>query len=346
MNDTSNSCINPNPQQAIFGITYLLDPFPENLILLGGINEDAKCPILSLWNMNSHLHQFNNTTPNQHQLAPLAASFFSQRDDNSLGVEQPIVPPSVQCIHRIVDGAIPPFSDGIFNTRQRPGSNEIAVTTFKSASSIIRLRKHASLHRDFSEYTFDHLYDLVGHTNGCAGLISHSKYIITASFDGTLKLFSPPEQRNSDDEWIGPPQRVTAACTYADDVAHDPGTIHMRSTPREYGGERHDEHLSPVCCVATDQSFKTMISGGNDMILKAWDLETGKITLRLTGHEGWIWNVKPIDPELDAVVSSCTDGCVRVWDIRQGRMCYRVNLSARYQSELLVMNSCVKKGVS
>lgn len=60
--------------------------------------------------------------------------------------------------------------------------------------------------------------------------------------------------------------------------------------------------------------------------MKQWDVETGKVSLRLTGHEGWVWHVESLDESHRVLVSGGTDSSVRIWDTRAGRQVQRCNV--------------------
>lgn len=60
--------------------------------------------------------------------------------------------------------------------------------------------------------------------------------------------------------------------------------------------------------------------------VKQWDVETGKLALRLPGHEGWVWNLEALDDSHAVLISGGTDSTVRTWDTRAGRQVQRVNI--------------------
>ena len=62
--------------------------------------------------------------------------------------------------------------------------------------------------------------------------------------------------------------------------------------------------------------------------MKQWDVESGKLTLRLAGHEGWVWHVEALDEGQQCLLSSGTDASVRVWDCRAGKQAQRADLCA------------------
>ncbi len=57
-----------------------------------------------------------------------------------------------------------------------------------------------------------------------------------------------------------------------------------------------------------------------------WDVEGGKVALRLAGHEGWVWNIEALDDAHQVLLSGGTDSSVRTWDTRAGRQVQRVDI--------------------
>ncbi|MCH7662315.1 MAG: protein kinase, partial [Chloroflexi bacterium] len=61
----------------------------------------------------------------------------------------------------------------------------------------------------------------------------------------------------------------------------------------------------------------SLISGGDDSNLLWWDIETGAIIQRLTGHQQAITGVR-ISPDGQGIISSSGDGSLRFWDLSGG----------------------------
>jgi WD40 repeat protein len=93
----------------------------------------------------------------------------------------------------------------------------------------------------------------------------------------------------------------------------------------------------------SDSSDK-MITGGNDMLVKVWDLQRECIVDRLKGHTGWLWNVKSLDPELNVAMSSSTDGFCRKWDIRAGQCVGEINVSAHGPGKVFPVTGVALRG--
>eukprot|EP00980_Cylindrotheca_fusiformis_P013264 scaffold3373_cov137-Cylindrotheca_fusiformis.AAC.24 len=88
--------------------------------------------------------------------------------------------------------------------------------------------------------------------------------------------------------------------------------------PRNRGGDALDVlsgHNGRVTCVQSAWHGDRLLSGGADRTLRVWDLTgTGKCLHRLTGHSGWVTNVKYWGP--NTIVSASTDRAVALWDAR------------------------------
>jgi WD40 repeat protein len=72
-----------------------------------------------------------------------------------------------------------------------------------------------------------------------------------------------------------------------------------------------------VNSIALSPNGKTVVSGSEDGKVRLWDVKTGKVIQRWTGHSDSVtsvcWNA-----DGDRVVSGSTDGTARVWNIKTG----------------------------
>ena len=185
-----------------------------------------------------------------------------------------------------------------------------------------------------TEWSYECLYNLLGHHAGCATVRAVQNRILTASYDGVLRLFtlpppqtSPPRHHNHPTPSTSPTYAATKE--YYDDPAH---TAPLSGEPDLNRG---------VCGADLSADLSKIVSGSNDMQIKLWDTESGKILLRLTGDNGWPWWVKGIDPDLCEVVSASTSGFVRVWDMRGGVQAASVSLSQRQGHPVFPASSAV-----
>ncbi|KAJ3326905.1 hypothetical protein HDU76_012534 [Blyttiomyces sp. JEL0837] len=77
-------------------------------------------------------------------------------------------------------------------------------------------------------------------------------------------------------------------------------------------------HSENVTCVSLSLDGARAVSGGRDMSVIVWDIESGKILWKLDGHSDWISAVR-FSPDGRKVVSGSRDHTVRIWDIESGR---------------------------
>ena len=86
---------------------------------------------------------------------------------------------------------------------------------------------------------------------------------------------------------------------------------------RRFQGPMHDGKTD-VNCVAVSPDGKYAATGGKDMIIRVWDLETGKEFQNCQGHSGQINTIK-FSPDGRQVLSGSGDTTVRLWDIASGK---------------------------
>jgi len=74
-----------------------------------------------------------------------------------------------------------------------------------------------------------------------------------------------------------------------------------------------------VRCVAFRSDGKLLATGGDDTVVKLWDLRTGKIVHYLIGHNGAVRAVA-FSPDGKTLASRSTDGTVMVWNTENGEL--------------------------
>lgn len=73
---------------------------------------------------------------------------------------------------------------------------------------------------------------------------------------------------------------------------------------------------------------KTVLTGGDDGSVRAWDSRTGQQTRIVGIHGGWVWSVAEM-PGTTNVASISHDGTIRVWDYTSSRRIATINLDTR-----------------
>ncbi|MGW5456792.1 NB-ARC domain-containing protein [Nocardia sp. NPDC003979] len=74
-------------------------------------------------------------------------------------------------------------------------------------------------------------------------------------------------------------------------------------------------HIGAVVSVSVNGS--TLASGGEDGVLKLWDLATGSPVRRCSGHTGWI-HATAVAPDGSVVATGGDDADIRLWDTESG----------------------------
>jgi len=75
-----------------------------------------------------------------------------------------------------------------------------------------------------------------------------------------------------------------------------------------------DAHRGAVGTVAYSDDGLSLVTGGDDGLVKIWDAKTGKLAVELVGHEGPIRSAV-LKPGGKWVLSAGADGTVKLWDV-------------------------------
>ena len=78
--------------------------------------------------------------------------------------------------------------------------------------------------------------------------------------------------------------------------------------------------------IALSPDGKTVVSGSgySDIAVKLWDIKTGKVVAKWTGHCGTVWSVCWAR-DGQRVVSGSADSTARVWDVASGKTIGQIN---------------------
>jgi WD40 repeat protein len=77
-------------------------------------------------------------------------------------------------------------------------------------------------------------------------------------------------------------------------------------------------HKSSVRVMAATRN-RTLVTGGHDSVLRVWDCVTMTCLMELKGHSGYVLNIELRECDdsskffIDTIVSSGTDGRIRIW---------------------------------
>eukprot|EP00741_Cyanophora_paradoxa_P024622 tig00000269_g23773.t1 len=76
------------------------------------------------------------------------------------------------------------------------------------------------------------------------------------------------------------------------------------------------DHTNAVRCLLS-QGDNTLFSGGDDNVVKLWDLESMHPTWNFTGHTNWLTQLA-IDADGMQLFSASYDTTIRIWDLHKG----------------------------
>ncbi|HEY6139633.1 MAG TPA: WD40 repeat domain-containing protein [Thermoanaerobaculia bacterium] len=79
----------------------------------------------------------------------------------------------------------------------------------------------------------------------------------------------------------------------------------------------HDQP-STVWTIAFSPDGKLLASGGNDALVRVWDVERGALLHTLRGHKRIVWNVA-FSPDGRTLASGSYDFTIRLWDVPSGQ---------------------------
>ena len=146
-------------------------------------------------------------------------------------------------------------------------------------------------------------------------LSKNGKYLASAGWDGTVRVWDLPQAKQVHVFPHGPIARA---------VAFSPDSLHLaaaadggiRVWDLASGAEVHVVKLPHfVACVAYSHDGKKLAFGGQ--FAGIWDLALGRQVLSIKGHTDQVWSVA-FSPDDNRLVTSSWDKTVRIWDVRTG----------------------------
>ena len=181
--------------------------------------------------------------------------------------------------------------------------------------------------RDFSAYQWDlatgqEIRRFEGHENilMCMAISPDGKQLITASFDGTVRLWDtkdPTRNRPLGDR--APPS--AAAFSPDNRLAATTGTNHVLRLWDVQNGIQLQGlagHSKIVTCVAFSPDSKRLLSGSLDATIRLWDVESGSELCRFEGHTATVRGIA-FSPNGRRAVSGSYDTTVRLWGLPMSR---------------------------
>ncbi|KAG0701014.1 WD40-repeat-containing domain protein [Suillus ampliporus] len=79
-----------------------------------------------------------------------------------------------------------------------------------------------------------------------------------------------------------------------------------------------DEGSGAVRAIALSPDGKKVANGSQDGAVRLWDIDTGKVVKKWTGHTNFVLSIC-WSPDGGRVVSGSCDGTIRVWDVESGK---------------------------
>jgi WD40 repeat protein len=236
------------------------------------------------------------------------------------GTREIICPSTTAAVHVAV---VTPRSGGDGNVAEDLEANMDVVMAAEGGTATVARPSHGSgglepLQQDGSvgpcPFQVQHVYSLGGHQAPCSwARIRFGNYLFTNSFDGLVNAYTLPEASATYEDACpraqGPVPVIQPSATY------DDSAFAMAAAPPGEGAGS-----IAVCAVDLSADASRMATGGNDLVVKLWDVESNKVVSRLPGCRGWVWDIEAADDALNSALTASTDGIVRRWDLRAGHI--------------------------
>jgi WD40 repeat protein len=269
---------------------------------------------------------------------------------------------------------------GILSLYQLHGTPQIACTTFESGVHILRAKENIMEDQDQDDYrnncdsssiqrgkrkkgmvsrfsmrdeenpsvpsySFYPVLEILGQHAPCAKVFvdKNSRILAIPSYDGAVRLYRLPDWITNSTE---PERGDDDLRTSTREASLQPGAVWLDDEEieiTENGVTRTEKHMA-ACALTMSDDSQFMMTGGNDMQVKLWNMQSESITTRFHGHTGWVWNIKALDPFLHVAMSSSTDGFCRQWDTRSGGCVGKINVSAHGPGHVFPVTGVALRG--
>lgn len=83
-------------------------------------------------------------------------------------------------------------------------------------------------------------------------------------------------------------------------------------------GDLSSGHSAPVRCIAITPDGQLLVSGGDDRIVKVWNINEGEEIYTLIGHSASVISVA-ISPDGETLASASTNQTIRLWNLKTGQ---------------------------
>lgn len=165
---------------------------------------------------------------------------------------------------------------------------------------------------------------LAGHAAPVVAARDRDGTLATCSFDGSIRLWSVAAAAAAGD---AADAAAREAAQKAEAGARPPqprqppdfaaSTATLSDVPPDAPLGPHEYSVAAICLPTGAPT--TLVRGGNDGLVKIWDLEARTVTAALAGHGGWIWCLEAGDEAGNLMLSGATDSAIRGWDLRAPR---------------------------
>lgn len=334
----------------VYAATFLDTPFRPGTIVTGAYLDTSSRGEIKMWLPS------RGTTPSK-----VAHSLEDRSTSVQVDTKEEVTKSGILSLYQLYGTpqiACTTFESGVHIVRAREVVHEESMDERPSSSSGKREREEDDdcLQRSFSvknegnpggsTYSFYPVLECLGQEAPCAKTFvdKNSRILAIPSLDGAVRLYSLPD-------WI-------TNCSLNVDTTGEEETNQGKEPTLCPSAELYDDvellvtennttsrvTHKPVCALTMSEACDVMITGGNDMRVKVWDMHHNVITSRMEGHSGWIWNVKPLDPFLHVAMSTSTDGFCRKWDTRTGTSVGQINVSAHGPGNIYPVTGVALRG--